>query len=63
MDKLMRKKYLRDQMPMSQMFVVITQIYKNARDYLEKSHPDMPLFCFVYDYLMNKYGIKKIADK
>ena len=50
-------------MPMSQMFVIITQIYKVAREYLDKAHPDMPLYCYVYDYLMNKYGIKKIADK
>jgi hypothetical protein len=63
MEKLNQKKYLKDQMPTTQMFNIITQIHKIAKDFLEKNHPDLPLYCYVYDYIMNKYGIKKIADK
>lgn len=63
MTKIQSKRFIRDFMPKSQLFSVITQIHKIARDYLEKTHPEMPLYCFVYDYFSNKYGIKKIADK
>jgi hypothetical protein len=63
MEKLTQKKYLKDQMPITQMFNIITQVHKIAKDFLEKNHPDLPLYCYVYDYIMNKYGIKKIADK
>ena len=63
MEKLHQKKFIKDFMPKSQMFVIVTQIHKTAKDFLEKYNPELPLFCYVYDYLMNKYGIKKIADK
>ena len=63
MNKIIKKKFIKDMMPKSQLFTVITLIYKIARDYIDKTHPDLPLHCFVYDFLLNKYGIKKIADK
>lgn len=63
MEKIQTKKYIKDQMPKSQMFVIITHIYKIARDFLDKTHSELPLYAFVYDYIMNKYGIKKIAEK
>ena len=59
----MKKRFNRDLMPKSQLFSVITQVHKIAAEYLEKTHQDMPLYCYVYDYFMHKYGIKKIADK
>jgi hypothetical protein len=62
-EKLKQKKFLRDVMPKSQLFMLITQIHKMAVDYLEKSPVELPLCGYVYDYIMNKYGIKKIADK
>jgi hypothetical protein len=63
LEKISQKKFLRDMMPKSQMFVIITHIHKIAKDFLEKTHKEMPLSAFVYDYIMNKYGIKKIAEK
>ena len=62
-EKIKTKKYLRDLMPKSQMFMIITQIHKTSKDFLEKTDSNFPLYGYVYDYIMNKYGIKKIADK
>lgn len=59
----MKKKQNNDLMPKSQMYVIITQVHKTARDFLDKNHPDLSVQGYVYDYIMNKYGIKKIADK